>query len=218
MKSQTLIQCHERDCSAIRGVTQGSSSSWEYATNSVHVCRCCNRGIDTPQHKCCCNWSGSSAAMETDITAEGFSLSEQMYSLRYMSVIDDGDSSVIATIQQAVLYGIFVKKIECTNHDCKAYRSRLEALAKDNPQYHGKGGLTKKAIQRLTVGARIAIVKHSITYTIVQLQHDLRNGPSHVFGNHTRYSREFCTFLQSESTPDDEDQAIPPAGDITQKM
>ena len=54
--------------------------------------------------------------METDIIAKGFSLSEQMYSLRYMSVIGDGDSSVIATIQQAVLYGIFVKKIEYTNH------------------------------------------------------------------------------------------------------
>ena len=80
------------------------------------VCRCCNKGIDAPQHRCYHDWSGSSAAMETDIIAKGFSLSEQMYSLRYMSVIGDGDSSVIATIQQAVLYGIFVKKTEYTNH------------------------------------------------------------------------------------------------------
>ena len=143
-----------------------------------------NKGIEVPQHRCYRNWTGSSSSMESDIIAEGFSLSEQMYGLRYMSVIGDGDSSVMATIRQAVSYGIFVRKIECANHACKAYRSRLEALAKDNPEYRGKGGLTKKAIQRLTVGARIAITKHSVTNNISQLRHDLRNGPSHVFEGH----------------------------------
>ena len=81
--------------------------------------------------------------MESNIFAEGFSLSEQMYSL-YMSVIGDGDSFVLATIRQAMPYGIFVKRMECANHTCKVYRSQLEALAEDNPQYHGKGGLTKR--------------------------------------------------------------------------
>ena len=132
-------------------------------------CGVCAVGIDVPPYRCYRNWSGSSAAMETDIIAEGFSQSEEMYGLRYMSVIGDGDSSVMATIRQAVPYGIFVKKIECANHACKAYKSRLEVLAKDNPQYRGKGGLTKKTIQRLTVGARIAIGKHSITNNISQL-------------------------------------------------
>ena len=66
-----------------------------------------------------------------------------------MCVIADGDSSVMATMRQAVSCGIFVNKIECANHACKAYRSPLAAPAKDNPEYHGKGGLTKKAIQRL---------------------------------------------------------------------
>lgn len=164
-----------------------------------------NKCIDAPQHTCYRNWSGSSAAMESDIIAEGFNLSEKMYGIRYMSVIGDGDSSVMATIRQRVPYGIFVKKIECANHACKAYRSRLEELAKDNPRYRGKGGLTKKAIQRLTVGARIAIVKHSATKNISQLRHDLRNGPSHVFGDHARCNGEFCTFRQSQSTPDPKD-------------
>jgi hypothetical protein len=182
-----------------------------------------NKGIDAPQHRCYRNWSGSSAAMESDIIAEGFSLSEQMYGLRYMSVIGDGDSSVMATIRQAVPYGIFVNKIECANHACKAYRSRLEALTKDNPQYRGKGGLTKKAIQRLTVGARIAITKNSVTNNISQLRHDLRNGPSHVFGDHSHCSKDFCKFQQSESTStseeiDDEDHNVLPATDAAQNM
>ena len=139
--------------------------------------------------------------MESDIIAEGFSLSEKMYGLRYMSVIGDGDSSAMATIRQAVPYGIYVTKIECANHACKAYQSRLEALAKDNPQFRGKGGLTEKAIQRLTVGARIAIAKHSVTNNVSQLRHDLCNGPSHVFGDHSRCSVEFSTFRQSDTTP-----------------
>lgn len=107
--------------------------------------------------------------MESDIIAEGFRLSEQLYGLRYMFVIGDGDSSVMATIRQSVLYGVYVNKIECANHACKAYRSRVEALAKNNPQFRGKGGLTKKAIQRLTIGARMAIKMHSSTHNINQL-------------------------------------------------
>ena len=75
-----------------------------------------NKGIGAPQHRCYCKLSGSSAAMESDINAEGFSLSEQMYGLRYMSVIGDGDSSMMTTIRQAVPYGIFVSKIECVNN------------------------------------------------------------------------------------------------------
>ena len=98
-----------------------------------------------------------------------------------------------------MLYGILVKKIECANHACKAYRSRLEALAKDNPEYRGKGGLTKKVIQRLTVGTIIAITKHSVTKNSTQLRYDLRNGPSQVFGDHTN-----CTFQQNPSIPDNE--------------
>ena len=139
-----------------------------------------NKSIDVPQHKCYRNWSGTSAAMESDIIAEGFTISKQMYGLWYMSVIADGDSSAMVTIPQTMSYNILMNLIECANHACKAYRSRLEVLAEDNPEYCGKGGLTKKVLQRLTVGTRMAITKHSITKNSTQLHHDLRNGPSHV--------------------------------------
>jgi hypothetical protein len=69
--------------------------------------------------------------MESDIINEGFSISESMYGLHYMSVTGDGDSSVMATIRQSVSYGTFVNKIECANHACKSYRSQLEQLAKE---------------------------------------------------------------------------------------
>ena len=145
-----------------------------------------------PQHVCYRNWSGSSCAMKSDIIAEGFRLSETTHGVRYLKVVGDGDSSVMATIRQAVLYGAFVEKIECANHAVKCYRSRLEALAKDHPQYRGRGGLTKRAIQRLTVGARIAIRMNSKDSNVQQLRHDLRNGPAHVFGDHTHCNPLFC--------------------------
>ena len=59
-----------------------------------------------------------------------------------------------------------------------------------------KGGLTKKAIQRLTVGVRIAIRIHSKNSNVQQLWHDLRNGPTHVFGDHSSCNPAFCKFIE----------------------
>ena len=152
------------------------------------------------------NWSGSSAAMESDIIVEGFQSSEQTHGLRYMRAIGDGDSSVVANLQQHVAYGPFIGKIECANHACKCCRSRLVSLAKDHPEFRGKGSLTKRAIQRLTVGARIAIRMHSKTKNVSQLRHDLRNGPNHVFGDHAHYNPAFCkTAVNRDSDLPDSD-------------
>ena len=101
----------------------------------------------------------------------------------------------MATIRQSVTYGALVSKIECANHADHAiliYRSRLEALAKDNAQFRGKGGQTKKVIQCLTIGARVAITKHSVSGNVSQLRQDLRNGPSHIFGDHANCNPDFC--------------------------
>ena len=101
-----------------------------------------NKGKDPHNHRCYRNWSGSSVAMETDIITEGFCSSEKSQGLRYMRVIGDGDSSVMANIRQSVPYGMYVEKLECANHACKCYRNRLEELAKAHPEFCGKGGLT----------------------------------------------------------------------------
>ena len=85
--------------------------------------------------------------MESDIIAEGFCLSEVQHGLCYMRVTVDGDSSVMCTIVQSVLYGPFIQKVECANHVCKCYHSRLEAFAHDHPEFCGKGGQTKQVIQ-----------------------------------------------------------------------
>lgn len=87
-----------------------------------------NKHEQPPQHMCYRNWSGSSASMETDIVSKGFRLLEKHHGVRYMRVTADGDSSVMATLIQSVLYGPFIQKIDCANHACKCYR------AKDHPK------------------------------------------------------------------------------------
>ena len=108
MNAQALLQRQEWACSDL----------WEsHPEASVHrsaqqiLCSLCRIGKQeqwrpTAQYRCYRNWSVSSAAVESDIIADR--LSEEMYGLRYMSVIDDGNSSVMATIRQAVPYGIVV--------------------------------------------------------------------------------------------------------------
>ena len=64
-----------------------------------------NKQQEPPQHRCYRgNWGGSSAAMESDILVEGFRSSEQAHGICYMRVIGDGDSSLMADLQQSVAY------------------------------------------------------------------------------------------------------------------
>ena len=85
-----------------------------------------------------------------------------------------------------------VKKIECANHTIKSYRNRLEKITQDFPRYKGKGKLTQRAIQRLTARARGAIKMHKESNNVVLLRADLRNGPSHVFNDHSNCNPSFC--------------------------
>ena len=38
-----------------------------------------------------------------------------------IKVVGDCDSSVMAAIRESVVYGVFVQKIDCANHACRAY-------------------------------------------------------------------------------------------------
>ena len=157
-----------------------------------------NKGDTPKKHTCYKNWNGSSSAMETDIIISGFNVAEQMHGVRYMRVVGDGDSSVMTNIQQYVpIWGPMVSKVECANHSIKCYRNRLEKIVQDFPKYKGKGNLTQRAIKRLAVGARCAIKMHSETGNIEKLRSDLRNGPNHVFNNHSQCNPYFCKVAAS---------------------
>ncbi len=120
----------------------------------------------------------------------------------------------MSNIQSHVLgWGPMVTKIECANHAIKCYRNRLEAILQDYPKYKGKGGLTQNAIKRLTAGARCAIKMHT---NIDMLRKDLRNGPNHVFDDHTNCSQTFCKVAAKQNiqpTPPCVSATIPNSND-----
>lgn len=173
-----------------------------------------NKGVPSKQHKCFKNWAGSSCGMEADMIVEGFRLAETMHKVRYMRMVGDGDSSVLANIQLNVLgWGRHVTKIECANHSVKCYRNRLEKIVQDFPHYKGKGKLTQRAIKRLTNGARCAIKINSNDGNVNQLRKDLRNGPNHVFNDHSNCSTYFCKVAAASTelsdTQSDSHTALP---------
>ena len=169
-----------------------------------------NAGKEPPSHQCYRNWNGSSPAMESDILVEGFRQAEQTHGVRYMHLVGDGDSSVLSSIHQKVPeWGRFVRKIECVNHCLKNYRAKLELIVKENPAYKGAGKLTQNQIKRLTAGARAAIRMHAPTRNVEQLRHDLRNGPHHVFGDHSKCNQAFCTVRGLEQAGERNDEQLP---------
>lgn len=114
-----------------------------------------------------------------------------------MRFIGDGDSFVYPTLIQNVPgWGWHIKKLECANHACKCYRSALEKLVSEKPEYKGRGGLTQRMRQRLTSAARCAIKMRSrepnVAKAVKLLENDLRNGPYHCFGQHMNCSPDFC--------------------------
>ncbi|CAG2245733.1 unnamed protein product [Mytilus edulis] len=113
-----------------------------------------------------------------------------------MHLIGDGDSSVYAQIMQNVpVWGKYVKKIECSNHVCKCVRSNLEKLVNENPEYKGKGKLTKQIRVRIVSSIRCAIRMRSLESdkrkAIKNLEHDITNCINHIYGDHSRCS-DFC--------------------------
>jgi len=79
--------------------------------------------------------------MESNVILEGFSKAEKQHGLRYTNFIGDGDSSVQNTLRENIKeWGHAITKQECANH---TFRTHLENLVKDKPQYKGRNKLTE---------------------------------------------------------------------------
>lgn len=145
------------------------------------------------KHKCSKNWTGSSTAMEADIIVEGFKCSVEMHGIKYNKLIGDGDSSVHRKLVDALPYGpeALVKKIECRNHVLRNYGNRLRDLCTNR-----KVGTVilrnnlRKNLKRLRYAVTSAIrhrkaqVGQPLYVRVEDLRKDIKNGPSHVFGEH----------------------------------
>lgn len=145
-----------------------------------------------PEHDCCYkNWDGPSSSMETDMLVEAFQRSQELHGLEYHTVVGDGDSSVFYNLKTRVSYGRSVKKVECANHAIKNYTKRLYVLRKESSIL--KTTFTPNIIKRLKTAARGAIIHNAENGNVLSLKEDLRNGPNHVFGDHSQCKPYFCT-------------------------
>ncbi|XP_063240064.1 uncharacterized protein LOC134540920 [Bacillus rossius redtenbacheri] len=166
------------------------------------ICRLHSGADKEPKkHFCYKNWSQQkpSTAMEQSVIVEGFCNSIQMHGLKYKYFVGDGDSSVYARIIQNVPYGRFVHKLECANHCIRNYTSHLHTLASDKSFDPEARRMLKSVIPRLTSAARGAI-RHcgKVGEKAEDLIKDLRNGPNHVFGDHSECRPYFCEGNESD--------------------
>ncbi|XP_063218419.1 uncharacterized protein LOC134528597 [Bacillus rossius redtenbacheri] len=141
--------------------------------------------------------------MERDIICEGFNRSIEMHGLMYKHYTGDGDSAVIAAIQQTCSYGRLVTKVECANHATRAFCEKMHKLA-TNTSYplEGRKLLLETTVdskisrlERLVKGVRTAIkesAKLDGICAVETLRADLRNAPEHVFGCHENCRSTFC--------------------------
>ena len=76
----------------------------------------------------------------------------------------------------------------------------LEKLAKEKPQYKGRGKLTEQMRKRLAGSMRSAIISRSKlsdkTKAAWLLQKDILNCALHCFGSHKKCSADFCKVVQ----------------------
>ncbi|XP_071568778.1 uncharacterized protein [Temnothorax nylanderi] len=110
---------------------------------------------------CQSNHEGSAGKMEVDSVVEMFSRSEALHGLKYKYYIGDGDSKTFKGILDAEPYENFtVVKKECIGHVQKRMGTRLRALVKKEKGLSGKGKLTGKLIDELSIYYGLAICRH----------------------------------------------------------
>jgi len=169
-------------------------------------CSVCAKGHEK-EHDCFKNWDGASSSLECDIIVEGFRKSEEQHGLRYTTFIGDGDSAVFSTLKKEIKsYGFAITKEECANHAVKCFRSALENLVKDKPQYKGRNKLTEAQRKRLATAVRCAIVIRSKQVenneldkkeAAKQLQEDILNAALHCFGSHHKCKADYCKTVRA---------------------
>ncbi|XP_012232335.2 uncharacterized protein [Linepithema humile] len=104
------------------------------------------------------NHEGSSGKMEVDAVIEMFQRSEKLHNLKYSHYIGDGDSKTFKGILDSKPYDdLNVCKKECIDHVQKRMGTRLRNLKKNIRGLGGRGKLTGKLIDELTIYYGLAI-------------------------------------------------------------
>lgn len=186
-------------------------------------CTICNmaeqNSVEPRVHKCYKNFGSnrSSTSMESDAIVEGFKSSLEMHGLIYRSFVGDGDSNVYQSIIDNAPYRehmVTVKKIECSNHLLRNLCRKLKIVAETTqPKTQRKRGIVqlRKIVKDNIVPIReevknAAAVRREENHSDVrhkarELQKDILNIPSHVFGEHKQCKERglMCTENRDET-------------------
>jgi len=96
--------------------------------------------------------------MEVDSVIKMFRRSESLFDIKYANYVGDGDSKTFKGILDSQPYEDFtVKKKECIDHVQKRMGSRLRKLKQSTKGLGGKGKLTGKLIDELSIYYGLAI-------------------------------------------------------------
>ncbi|XP_029168072.1 uncharacterized protein LOC114938336 [Nylanderia fulva] len=96
--------------------------------------------------------------MEVDAVIEMFQRSNSLHNLKYANYVGDGDSKTFKGIMDSEPYADFtVMKKECIDHVQKRMGTRLRNLKKNTKGLGGKGKLTGKLIDELSIYYGLAI-------------------------------------------------------------
>lgn len=159
--------------------------------------------LKTHIDSCQANHEGSSGKMEVDSVIEMFARSESVHGLKYANYIGDGDSKTFKGIMDSKPYAdLDVRKKECIDHVQKRMGTRLRNLKKKTAGLGGKGKLTGKLIDELTIYYGLAIrrnpdsiekMKNDIWAT---LQHKLSTDEN---PQHEKCSLSWCAWKKAEA-------------------
>jgi len=162
--------------------------------------KCCYRcsvsapDADPVDHVCTKNFTGPSTGMEQTIIVEGLTHVYREHGLWVKFVIGDGDPSVYARVRERAPRGSLVLKLECSNHMTRNYTSKLHAVRQNTKFPLAARKVLTDTIPRLSAAVRGA-TRNSAEEGggVEQLRADLRNGPRHVFGDHSGCRAAYCT-------------------------
>ncbi|KAJ8888196.1 hypothetical protein PR048_007683 [Dryococelus australis] len=132
--------------------------------------------------------------MEQDVIVEGMLQSIGMQGLVYRLLIADGDSSVHRKLTGAMPYGTTrqVEKVECRNHTCRNYVSKVLGLCNNTKlgSYELRSAL-KDRIMRLRTAAMSTMKyrkKQSEDKYYLSIEELILKSPFHVLGGHSKCS------------------------------
>lgn len=106
---------------------------------------------------CEANHEGSAGKMEVDAATEMFARADEKNGVSYINYVGDGDCK---TFKAIVEQNPNVKKKECIDHVQKRMGTRLRKLVSNTKGLSGRGKLTGKLIDELSIYYGLAIRRH----------------------------------------------------------